>query len=336
MKYSILYSSIIAATVIGLAACSSGGSDVAGIGGSGITSTGTITGFGSIYVNDIKFETSSSTFDVDDDPDSTEDALALGMRVTVKGTLNADGVSGTATSVTYDEELKGPVSDITIDPMDPDNRTATVLGIDVALNRTTTLFDTSKSGPGNFDIDSIDVGNTVEISGYFDSNGVLVATRIELEDKTFNINDTTVELKGTIANWDGGAQTFKLEGFSSILIDASKGPELEDLSEIADGVVVEVEGTCPDPGTDPICTTIDATRIEGESEGFDSGGDAEIEGIITRYESVSDFDVNGLLVDASSAELEPASLVLDKDLFVEVEGTVVNNVLIATKVELED
>ncbi len=48
MKYSILYSSIIAATVIGLAACSSGGSDVAGIGGSGITSTGTITGFGSI------------------------------------------------------------------------------------------------------------------------------------------------------------------------------------------------------------------------------------------------------------------------------------------------
>ena len=104
MKHSILHSAIAAAMAIGLAACSSG-SDVAGIGGSGITSSGTITGFGSVYVNGVKFETSSSTFTIDDNP-GIEDLLAVGMRVTVKGTLNADGVSGTATSVSYDDDWK--------------------------------------------------------------------------------------------------------------------------------------------------------------------------------------------------------------------------------------
>ncbi len=67
MKKSILYSAITAATAISIAACSSG-TDVAGIGGSGVTSSGTITGFGSIFVNGVEFETSSSTFNVDDNP----------------------------------------------------------------------------------------------------------------------------------------------------------------------------------------------------------------------------------------------------------------------------
>ena len=96
MKKSMLYSAIATAATIGISACSSGGRDVAGIGGSGYTSSGTITGFGSIYVNGVKFDTSSSTISIDDSP-GIEDDLAIGMRVTVNGTLNADGVNGTAT-----------------------------------------------------------------------------------------------------------------------------------------------------------------------------------------------------------------------------------------------
>ena len=341
MKHSILHSAIATAMAIGLAACSSG-SDVAGIGGSGITSTGTITGFGSIYVNDVKFETSSSTFDVDDNPDSTENVLDLGMRVTVKGTLNADGVTGIANSVAYDDELEGPVSNVKNDG--PDKKTITVLGVTVALNRDTTYFniehdeDSAVSGTLNFDdISQADtVNKMVEISGYVNSTGELVATRVELEDDTFNLNDTTVEIKGTITSVDATGFTLNILGTTGVIVDVdtSLPPEYEDLpvAGIAEDEVVEVEGKCP---VDIDCAMINATRIEGESEGFDDDhdGDVEIEGFITRYDSDSDFDVNGLPVDASTADF---NFTLEKDLFVEVEGTVIDNVLIATKVELED
>ncbi len=334
MKHSIFYSAITVATTISIAACSNG-TDVAGIGGSGITSTGTITGFGSIYVNNIKFETNASTFDVDDNPDSTEDALALGMRVTVKGTLNEDGVTGTATSVTYDEELQGPVGSTPID-IDADNRTITVLGIEVALNSTTTEFDESSSSPGGFSFDNIKQGDNVEISGLFDSSGVLVATRVELKEKVFKLNKSIVELKGTITHTNG-TDFFKLnlQGTTGVTIDVDASGEVhyDDLPEgLADDTFVEVNGTCPNLA----CTTVNATRIEGESEGFDDDeGEVEIEGFITRYVDDSDFDVDGFPVDASDAEIE-SSLPLALDLRVEVEGTVIDNVLKATKVELED
>ena len=332
MKHSILYSAIAAAMAIGLAACSSG-SDVAGIGGSGITATGTITGFGSVILDDVKFETSSSTFDVDDNPDSTEDALALGMRVTIKGTLNADGVTGTADSITYDDELQGPVSD-PVNDVDADNKTITVLGITVALNRNTTRFDTDEPIAGTFDFDSIAQGNNIEISGYLNSSNQLVATRVELEDETFDFNNDTVEVRGTVSNLISDNFTLNLLGISSATVNVvtSPGTEYELTGELSDGILVEVEGKC----TDANCDTIDAKSVEEESEGFEDDGDVEIKGFITRYDSDSNFDVDGLLVDASNAQFEPASLVLAQDMFVEVEGTVTNNVLIATKVELED
>ena len=67
-------------SLVGLLAACEGGFDDATI-----TSTGTITGFGSVFVNGIEFETGSSSFDVDDNPSSSEDDLAIGMVVTVVG-----------------------------------------------------------------------------------------------------------------------------------------------------------------------------------------------------------------------------------------------------------
>lgn len=336
MNKSTLYRAITAAMAISIAACSSG-TDVAGIGGSGITSSGTITGFGSIFVNGVEFKTSSSTFNVDDNPDGTEDDLAIGMHVTVNGTLNADGVTGNATSVTYDDQLQGPVGAPPID-IDTENKTITVLGIVVALNSTTTQFDIDDSVPGSFNFNNIKKGDNVEISGLFDSAGKLIATRVELKEQAFTIDSSIVELRGTIADLIGPNFTLNLQGMAGATVDivTSSGTAYDDLPPggLVDGTFVEVKGTCPDV----TCTTIEATRIQGESEGFDgdSDGDVEIEGFITRYVDDSDFDVDGLPVDASDAQKEPPSLILIKDLLVEVKGTVVNNVLMASKVELED
>lgn len=109
MKTSILFSTATLTSALLIAGCSgdSGIGGTAGIGGSGYISSGTITGFGSIFVNGVEFETSSSTFDVDDDNSLSESDLAIGMRVVVTGSVNADGITGTATSVTYDDDLEG-------------------------------------------------------------------------------------------------------------------------------------------------------------------------------------------------------------------------------------
>jgi hypothetical protein len=338
MNKSILYSAVTAALAINIAACGSSGSDVAGIGGSGITptggviSSGTITGFGSIFVNGVEYETSSSTFDVDGDLDGVEDDLAVGMRVTVTGEVNDDGITGTATSVSYDDELQGPVSNLSDPDLDGVSRSFTVFGTTVSIDSTTTNFDVSDdiAAPVIFDFDSIEDGDHVEISGYIDSNGTLIATRVELKSQSFNPGTDTIELKGTITGLNNN--TFSLSNIPGVTIDATAA-DIEDLpnNQLAEGAYVEVKGMC----TDASCTTIDATKVEGESVDFDDDDDVELEGIITDYVSDSNFKVNGYPVDASSAQREPASLVLDNDLLVEVEGSISNGVLVASEIEQE-
>ncbi len=329
MKHSILYSAIMATMAVGLAACSSD-SDVAGIGGSGITSSGTITGFGSIFVNGVEFETSSSTFSVDGSP-GTESDLATGMRVIVNGTVNADGVTGTANSVTFDDQLQGPISNVGDIDLDGTSRTITILGTTVKLNNTSTIFDISGALPGSFDWDNFgvgNVGNNVEISGFVNSTGELQATRIELKEAPFVPNSSIVELKGAIAGLVG--TSFTVNGID---VNASSAA-IDDLpSGLAENALVEVKGTCSDTN----CNPINATRVEGQSPDFDDNDDVEIEGLITRYVSDSDFDVDGFPVDASGSGVEriPPTLTLAVDKEVEVEGTVVGGTLIATKIKDE-
>ena len=69
------------------------------------TTVGQITGFGSIYVNGIEFDTAGASYEVDDAVASDDDALAVGMVVKVEGSVNADGSTGTAFSVSYDDDI---------------------------------------------------------------------------------------------------------------------------------------------------------------------------------------------------------------------------------------
>ncbi|UCB54420.1 MAG: hypothetical protein JSW45_10795 [Thiotrichales bacterium] len=334
MKHSILISATTAAIAISIAGCGSSGGDVAGIGGSGITpvgftSSGTITGFGSIFVNGVEYETDSATFSIDDDPTlTTEDRLATGMRVVVEGEVNSDGVTGTATRVTFDDQLQGPVNAASVVDADGTGRTITVLGTTVQLNSTSTIFDISGTATGPFDFDTIAIDDNVEISGFPDSAGVLQATRIELKQNTFVPDSSIVELKGPIVGLSG--TDFSVNGVNVNAVSAA----IDDLpGGLVENALVDVKGTC----SDACCNPINATRVEGQTPGFDDNFEVELEGVITRYVDDSDFDVDGFPVDASGAGVEriPSSLTLAIDKEVEVEGTVVSGKLIATKVKDE-
>jgi hypothetical protein len=334
MKTLLKRSSLSAAIALTLVACGGGGGGLAGIGGSGFISSGSITGFGSVIVNGVKFETNDATFDVDG-MSGTQDDLAIGMIVNVNGSINADGISGTATSISFDDELQGPVSVLSAPDLDGITRTFTVLDVKVIIDSGSTTFDIS--GENNvppstiFNFDTIADNNNVEISGFFNSAGDLLATRVELKDINFDVN-SIVEVKGKISALDQTKTSFNL---GSLKVETSQTTIIDDsLNGLADGKLVEVKGTF-----DIATNTISATKIEAEDDSVDDADEFELEGLITDYVDDSNFMVGGIPVDASNVTLEnrePTTLTLKNDLRVEVEGAIVNGTLIATEIKLED
>src|SRR6185295_12424056 len=106
---------LIAAAACTLASC--GVDQVAGIEGtgapvaSGVTSVGPINGFGSIITGGVEYQTTAAQIQIEDQP-ATEAQLQVGEVVTIKGTVNPDGVTGAATQVSYTADLRGSVTQV--------------------------------------------------------------------------------------------------------------------------------------------------------------------------------------------------------------------------------
>ena len=291
-----------------------------GIGGTGAVATGTITGFGSVFVNGVEFETTGSSFDVDDDSAATEADLALGMVVTIVGTINNDGVTGTANSIQYDDEVEGPVSSDPLENADMTTKTFKVFDFTVVVNKNATVFaGTSYEGLLRNDI--------VEVSGFYNENGSLVATRLEKQG-TLSLGVSEVELKGTITGFND-SDTFTLDGIT-VTFDGTT-----DLSDVPGGVIedgqfVEVKGTLV------TTTAINATRIELEDEGIEDSSDTvSLEGFVSDFVNTGNFRVSGQRVNAAAAGFSSAGLAdsITSGDKVEVEGSVEAGVLQATRVE---
>ena len=317
---------LVTLSIVIAAACGSGGGggggslSAGGIGGTGAVATGTITGFGSVFVNGVEFETTGSSFDVDDDSAATEADLAIGMVVTIVGTINNDGVTGTANSIQYDDEVEGPVSSDPLENADMTTKTFKVFDFTVVVNKNTTVFaGTSYEGLLRNDI--------VEVSGFHNENGLLVATRLEKQG-TLSLGVSEVELKGTITGFND-SDTFTLDGIT-VTFDGTT--DLSDMpgGVIEDGQFVEVKGTLV------TTTAINATRIELEDEGIEDSADTvSLEGFVSDFVNTGNFRVSGQRVNAAAAVFSPAGLAdsITSGDKVEVEGPVEAGVLQATRVE---
>ncbi len=292
-----------------------GGTDL-GISGSGAPiALGTIDAFGSIFVNGVEFDTSNAEIIVDGQV-SSEDDLNVGMVVTVQGTINEDGVTGVADVVIFDDEVQGPIENIVVDPSG-EFATITVLGIDIVVERVATVFE-------NTTFDTLALGDVVEVSGFPEGLLDLRATFVE-KKADFVEGESEIEIKGTVANVTDS--TFELRGYTVTYTDADVS-EVRD-STIIDGMFVEVKGTLS--GTD-----ITATKVESEDrieDKFEDDDEFKVQGTIRNYISDSDFEVNGVKVDATNAVFKPSSLILADGLAVEIEGTWADSVLIAKEIE---
>ena len=319
MKKGLIFATLPTALALALYGCggdtTSDANTTSGIGGTGYISSGTITGFGSVFVNGVEFETNASNFDIEG-ISGTQGDLAIGMVVKVNGSINSDGITGTATSIVYDDDIQGPVSGIT--SPSPDKKTFTVFGTTVIADINTTSYDGT-----NFDFAALANGNNVEVSGFYDANNQLVATRIELKNVTFD-STSEIELKGTITGLTD--TNFTLNGVN---IDASAA-ELSDLPNgLVNGAYVEAKGTY-DTGSN----TITASKVEGKDNSVEDTEEFELEGFVSNYTDLANFQVNQIPVDASNATLSPPNLTLKDNEQIEVEGSIVNGKLIATELKL--
>ena len=314
-KFPFTASALTAAIMV--SACggdgSLGGGDTAGIGGSGFISSGTVTGFGSVFVNGVEFETGSAIFDIED-ANLSESDLRVGMVVQVEGTVNPDGITGTATGIQYSDDIEGPISAIS-ENADFTEKTLTILGQKVIISAADTAYD-------GVTYAAITQGDVIEVSGFYDQNSDLRASYIELKPAT-----NTVEVKGLITSLSG--TNFIIQGVN---VNAGAA-NLSDLSTgLQEGVLVEVKGTY-----DSATNTITATEVDAESNDLsDEADEVELEGLITRYVSNDDFDINGIEINTvtASAIFTPTAPMLKEGDKVEVKGTLLNGVLIATEVEV--
>jgi hypothetical protein len=313
MKYlnhlKLTPTAVLGLSILLTSGCGGGGSSETSSSGASAVSRGIITGFGSVYVNGVRYHTDGTKFTVDDDKGDESD-LKVGMIVTVKGS-SLGGGEGHADSIVYDNELKGPVS--LIDATDPIRKILTILGQAVLVTADTTIDDDNGLTFAN-----IAVSDVLEVSGYVTETG-FTATHIEKQD-----NASKIEIKGHIDNLD--LDSFTIGGFDVSYDGTTK---LDDIKTLADDMFVEVKGQLDGAGT-----TLIASEIEGEDEGLEDMDEAEIKGVISAYKVADDtFMLQGQKVDASGADLEPASLVLVDGVTVEVEGYVSDGVLIADEVE---
>ncbi|VAW83267.1 hypothetical protein MNBD_GAMMA14-1087, partial [hydrothermal vent metagenome] len=158
------------AVVIGLSACGGGGSGSSTASTASTASVGTITGFGSVFVNGVEFETNGATIVIDGVP-GTEADLAVGMVVAMNG--SSSGTTGLALSIDVSDEMEGLVQSNSIPPAG-NSGTLVIMGQTVTVD-VNTLFESNVAGITT--IDQIVAGNVVEVSGYSDGNGAVFATR---------------------------------------------------------------------------------------------------------------------------------------------------------------
>lgn len=307
--------------------------------GPSFVKVGAITGFGSVFVDGERFETSSSsTSYLKDDVDVDEDDFEIGMIVRVRGSSQNASGEWIADDVEFDEELTGPVDSVAGDSF-------------VALGQTVLVSDDTNFDDG-LRLSDLSPGDIVEVSGFRNANDEIEASYVERESLA---GTDDYEVRGQIRDLDSAAQTFRIGG---LLVDYS-GADLDDLDAgLANGRLVEVEdeSRAYSPGD----FVLNATEVEGEyfaefkdeddddldgdgisdrdDDDADSDREFELTGVVTSVIDQFRFFIGSIEVehDANTEFDGGTASDIEEGVRLEVEGTFVGQRLLAEEIEFED
>lgn len=270
---------------------------------------GTVTGFGSVIVDGVRFNDSAAKVEVETEPGVPVSIRSRDLKIGQTATVafSGDESNAEAQSIRIEGEIVGSV-----DSVDAAGGKIVVSGQDVRTNTDAT------KGPvtvfeGFLSLAAVKVGDRIEVHGMPQVDAVtkalfVQATRIELKTdaKPF------VRLTGTIANL--AANTFELGGMK--ISFASTIRIIPANAILANGQRVAVWSDMPAVGN---TLTAKAIRVKGEMK---TGG-VRIGGPITDCAGtcIASFKVNGLSIDASAAKFDSGTAAtLVNGVFVRVRG----------------
>jgi hypothetical protein len=312
-------SALVASSALLLAACGGGGSDAPPApaqpqGHSPVAfANGAIDGFGSVFVGGVRFDDSAATVTDEDGNTRDRSALRLGMMVDIdSGAVDRNAAFAVAARIRFGSEVVGPASDVNAAAS-----TLKVLGQNVLVT-TSTVFDESLAGG----LSAVANGAVLEVHGILDVAGAkVVATRIEPK-----AGATGYKLRGAVANLDTAAKTFTINGERIDYTGIANVP-----ANLANGRIVRVAlQTTQQAGAWVATRLVAAVRLPEQQR------EAQIEGAITSFTSTASFSVNGLAVDAANASFPDGTTGLVLGARVEVTGSIVGGVLVASRVELKE
>jgi len=292
-----------------------------------IVSSGTITNFGSVYINDRKYEIDDSTETSADGSApvkgdvAAKSILKLGMVVKVSGTVS--GSSRTASTITQEDTLEGPIESVDV----PNSRF-------VALGQTVLVDDTTKFDTG-VNLGNLASTHVVEVSGLVKPDGVIAASFIERKALSGGCS-LGCEIKGIVKNHNHNAvpKTFQIGGLNVVydnntIISDMPFPNNSSWNTL----FVEVKGTAFDSGT----STLAATKVEPEGFQAPNGNQVELEGFVTSVLGTGHFMLGTTEVQAANALYLSGTIdevAVGQKL--EAEGSISNNIITATKVKFQD
>lgn len=317
-----------------------------------VTASGVITGFGSVFVNDKKYEVEADTvvaFEDEDDRVGDDSDLRIGMKVRIRAEEDSDGVR-VASRIEYDEDLKGPVKEVTPDTDDPSIGTFEAVGITVIVDANTVFDDDvgDNNGDGSIDIRDLDIPSgqvVVEVSGLPSPDG-LVATRIERVNGSAGVpgmDDDEYEIKGFVESVADDGSSFTVNDIAFLVIAGAGGTEFEDGLSIGPelvGVFVEVKFD-ENPAGEFVAVEVERDDDigdrddDGDLDDDDRFGELEIEGVLISVDT--SVEPQEIVVNGTTIQVVDASSLVDLvGLRVEIEGTFdENGVLTLRKTEIE-
>jgi Domain of unknown function (DUF5666) len=306
--------------VAGVLVACGGGTNVAsspGTGGTGITATGPVAGFGSVVVNGTRFDDTNARVQIDGDTLWPSD-LRLGMVANVTGVKSYAAVTatsivsatGTANTIEVWSIAQGGVTNI----VSPDK--FTVAGMAMVTDAGTVL-------DGVMSVNDLTSQSVVKVWGQpttSDFNQWSVTRLQVLGAAAETVSTGKIVLNGT---------TPTLHGF--VLANSPV--------KLWDGMLVRAVGSLSSSPTASTLTVSRVSALSGATSGY-----AEVQGVVTSVvlgtgtttiSTVTRLNIGTIVVDISNATLSPAGANIAQGSRIEVEGTWNAGVLVATKAEVK-
>jgi Domain of unknown function (DUF5666) len=309
-----------------LSACGGGGGDGVGSGGTGIVGsssglqTGNVSGFGSVIIEGNKYDDSLATVTNEIEPGNISNATLASIRLGMQVKASFDS-SERVTAVNILPTVLGKVASVNLSS---NGDTLVVAGQTVRLQSSSASLSAPTVFEGLTGAKDIASGDKLEVHGYFDSDGTVIATRVELLDDTNTVTRLTGIVSGLTATASG--QTFKIGGLQISLASSAKVLPANSIVKNGDRVAVW-------SNVDVITTTVagansqslNAKVVRIESSNLIAGNNQpwRIAGPITSIDlNAKTLNVDDVSVNFGNATLKNAVLAdLQKGVVVRVKGS---------------